>query len=147
MIEDLLRAVFRTVAQIKRTVSADEVDGAAIIVLSRMRDAGPVRLSDLAAELALDLSTVSRQVKALEERGLLVRTDDPGDRRAALLEIAPAGNDVLAKAWARRQAWLSESLADWSPEDRAALAAVLHRFADSLHAEPAPHRPKTETSA
>jgi DNA-binding MarR family transcriptional regulator len=142
VLEDVLRGIFRIVQQVKQTVHSDTVDRAALVVLFRLKDGGPVRLSDLAAHLMLDLSTVSRQVKALEERGLVRRTADPDDRRAARVEVAPAGYAVLDAAWGRRQAWLEDSLADWPTEDRAALATMLHRFADALHAGPAPVRPR-----
>jgi DNA-binding MarR family transcriptional regulator len=95
----------------------------------------------------LDISTVSRQAKALEDRGLVTRTEDLDDRRAVRLKVAPAGLAVLDQAWTRRNRWLADSLHEWSAEDRDALVAMLTRFADSLSAEPAPNRLKTETSA
>ncbi|MGZ4589629.1 MAG: MarR family winged helix-turn-helix transcriptional regulator [Actinomycetes bacterium] len=145
-IDDLLKSIFRMVQAIKQTVHADPVERAAIIILSRLKENGSVRLSELANDLMLDISTVSRQARALEDRGLVCRAEDPADRRAVRLDLAPAGREVLAAAWKRRHDWLAESLADWSPDDRVALSATLTRFADALGAEPAP-RPKTETTA
>jgi DNA-binding MarR family transcriptional regulator len=104
-------------------------------------------LSDLATNLCLDISTVSRQAKTLEDRGLITRSEDPEDRRAQRIHLAPAGRDILADAWARRHAWLAEALADWSPDDRAELVDVLTRFADSLRADPAPEPPTADQPA
>jgi DNA-binding MarR family transcriptional regulator len=151
VLDDVLKAMFRIVQQIKQTVHSDTVERAAIVVLHRLKQNSPARLSDLASELMLDLSTVSRQVKALEDRGLVVRSENPADRRAVRLEIAPAGLKVIDDAWSRRNTWLAESLTDWTPEDRIALKTMLTRFADALDAPPAPNRPlippKTETPA
>jgi DNA-binding MarR family transcriptional regulator len=147
VIDSLLQAIYRTVQQIKQTVHADPVERAAIVILSRLKANGSARLSDLAADLMLDISTVSRQARALEDRGLVSRTEDPHDRRAVRLDLAPAGREILAAAWARRHDWLAESLADWSAEDRIALTAMLTRFADALSAPPAPERPTMETTA
>jgi DNA-binding MarR family transcriptional regulator len=147
VIDDLLRALHRVIRATKRTVHDDTVDRAAIIILSSLKENNAVRLSDLASELMLDISTVSRQAKALEDRGLVTRTEDLDDRRAVRLEVAPAGLAVLDQAWTRRNRWLADSLHEWSAKDRDALVAMLTRFADSLSAEPAPNRLKTETSA
>ena len=67
-----------------------------------------MRLSDLAGDLLLDISTVSRQAKALEDRGLVTRTEDVDDRRAVRLEVSPAGLAVLDQAWTRRNRWLAD---------------------------------------
>lgn len=59
---------------------------------------GPISLNRLAAELFVDKSTASRVVGALEDRGWVVRTADPGDRRALRLHLTDAGyalNDQL----------------------------------------------------
>jgi DNA-binding MarR family transcriptional regulator len=151
VIDDLLKALHRVIRQSKRAVQDDTVDRAALIILSSLKENSAVRLSDLASDLCLDISTVSRQAKALEDRGLLTRTDDVDDRRAVRLELAPAGRAVLDEAWTRRNRWLAASLHDWTPADRASLVALLARFADSMTVQPAQHeskdRPKTETSA
>jgi DNA-binding MarR family transcriptional regulator len=151
VIDDLLKALHRVIRQSKRAVQDDTVDRAALIILSSLKENSAVRLSDLASDLCLDISTVSRQAKALEDRGLLTRTDDLDDRRAVRLELAPVGRDVLDQAWTRRNRWLAASLNDWTPDDRTTLVRLLTRFADSLSAEPAQNesrdRPKTETPA
>jgi DNA-binding MarR family transcriptional regulator len=137
-LDDVLRGMFRVVAQIKGTVHADTVERQAIIVLSRLRENGSIRLSDLASDLMVDLSTVSRQVRALEDRGLVTRSEDPDDRRASRIVLAPAGGAILDEAWARRHQWLERSLAGWSDDQRADLGATLNRFADALAAPPMP---------
>jgi DNA-binding MarR family transcriptional regulator len=145
VIDDVLRALHRIIHQTKRTVASDTVERAGIIILSNLKENNPRRLSDLANDLWLDISTVSRQARSLEDRGLVTRTEDPDDRRAVRLQIAPAGLEVLDEAWSRRNRALADSLHDWAPEDRAALVAMLSRLADSLTGEPTPNRAKTET--
>src|SRR4051794_41606141 len=139
-LDEILRALFRVVQQMKQTVHADPVERQAIIILSRLRENGSIRLSDLASDLIVDISTISRQVRALEDRGLVTRSEDPADRRASRIVLARAGEQVLDDAWARRHAWLERSLADWDADDRVALSATLNRFADALAAPPARDR-------
>jgi len=93
-----------------------------------------MRLSDVAADLGLDVSTMSRHVRTLEDRGFLTRTADPSDGRAVRLALADPGREVLAQAWTNRRVWLERSLADWTVEDRRLLSDLLERFADALAA-------------
>ena len=44
-------------------------------------------VSDLAVEVELDASTVSRQIKQLEDKGIVERTARPGDGRASLVRL------------------------------------------------------------
>jgi DNA-binding MarR family transcriptional regulator len=91
-----------------------------------------VRPSDIAADLGLDASTVSRHLRTLEQLGLVERTDDPDDRRAQRLALSDRGHEVLDRAIAQRQAVVAAALADWSEADRRSLERLLVRLADDL---------------
>ena len=94
----------------------------------------PRRLSDVAAQTHCDLSTASRQVTHLVSLGLIAKGPDPQDRRAQLLSLTPAGEDVLHTLRSQRDAWLARLLADWEPQERADFTHYLARFADALSA-------------
>lgn len=83
---------------------------AQIEVLQSVRDAGAIRIGDLAVRLRLAQSTVSALASRLVSDGLLAREADSADRRAAVLELTDAG---------RRQ------LKDWDAAHRRRLAAAL----------------------
>jgi DNA-binding MarR family transcriptional regulator len=108
------------------------VDPSGAAVLSRLDDHGAMRLSALAQVLSLDLSTVSRQVAALERHGWIVRERDPDDSRAQLLELTASGRDVLAEVRRSRVAVLRRLLPDWTDPELDAFAAQLHRFNDDV---------------
>jgi DNA-binding MarR family transcriptional regulator len=101
-------------------------------VLYTVNCAGPLRLSDLAAHVQLDVSTVSRHARALETSGYLQRTADPDDRRAAQLSVTRAGRQVLDDAFARRRAILDAALTDWPADDLHTLERLLNQLADDL---------------
>src|SRR5688572_8855841 len=70
----------------------------ALGVLAAIRNherAGPCHMKDLAAEHALDPSTISRAVAALGRAGLVARTADPSDGRASTLHLTDHGHAVL----------------------------------------------------
>jgi DNA-binding MarR family transcriptional regulator len=90
------------------------------------------RLSDIAAGLKVAVPTVSRQVRQLEELGLVIRSQDPIDGRAILLEVTPAGLDALQRMreeWRKTVAGILES---WPGKDREILGELLERFVVEL---------------
>jgi DNA-binding MarR family transcriptional regulator len=57
-------------------------------------------MGDTADFLAMDRTTLTAALKPLERRGLVRITADESDRRIKRLTLTPAGNAVLAKAYA-----------------------------------------------
>lgn len=114
------------------------VDRGAYVALHRIHDLGPVRLSDVAGSLGLDLSTVSRQVRQLEDAGLLTRTPDPDDRRAALLATTAEGGALVVRMQAALAQIVASALDGWSDRDRRTLTSLLGRLADDLGPDRAP---------
>lgn len=55
-----------------------------------------VRMSELAAALRIARRSATSVVDELAARRLLTRGDDPDDRRAVLVDITPAGSDLVA---------------------------------------------------
>ncbi|MCX5079946.1 MULTISPECIES: MarR family winged helix-turn-helix transcriptional regulator [Streptomyces] len=94
-------------------------------LLSHLDEKGGCRATDLATHYALDKSTVSRQVSALERAGLVMRRVDPDDHRVQVLHPTEAGADILAQVTVSRRQAFRERVADWPEED-------LVRFADYL---------------
>ena len=70
--------------------------------------------SSLAAALHLDLSSVSRQVAALEREGWVLREPDPADSRAALLELTPPAATPCARVRTARVDAPARRLPDWT---------------------------------
>lgn len=57
-----------------------------------------MRPTDLAAELEVTASGVTRAVLPLEKRGILRREPDPGDARASRVVLTPAGRTLAEDA-------------------------------------------------
>jgi len=94
--------------------------------------AGTVRVSEAARMQGEDKSTISPQLQRLERLGLLERAADPSDRRAALLHATEEGRRWQAEFDAAGAGVFAHVLRQWAPEDVAALANLLGRFADQL---------------
>ncbi|MGC5290758.1 MarR family winged helix-turn-helix transcriptional regulator [Micromonospora sp. DT231] len=108
------------------------LDRAAYVILRHLADAGPQNVSALAARLNLDGSTVTRQVSALQRDGLITRTPDPSDGRGTVISPTTAGLQRMAAVQAARTRLYGDMLADWTTEDRSALAVLLGRLNQAL---------------
>lgn len=103
-----------------------------------------VRVSDAAAALHADVSTVSRTAASLAAAGLVTKTPDPSDRRAQVLALTELGSASLAQFADQRAVLLRRVLKDWPRDDVAQLTRSLAALAASLdsalghRAEPRP---------
>jgi DNA-binding MarR family transcriptional regulator len=104
-------------------------------LLDAIEQRGPVRMSDLAAWQGVDKSTVTPQIRRLEEAGLVVRHPDPEDGRAALLTLTGSGRRTRRKVGVAGARMLDEKLAGWSASDRSDLSTLLARFVRELTGE------------
>ena len=102
-------------------------------ILSRLRSGGPRGIQALAAELAMDRTTLGRNIRPLERDGLLAAIPDPGDKRARLLSLTPAGADLVARAMPAWQEAQAAYEALYGPEPAATLRAALVDVVALLH--------------
>jgi DNA-binding MarR family transcriptional regulator len=75
-------------------------------ILSRLGREGDYPLGTLAARLAMDRSTLSRDIAPLVAAGLVALGDDPNDRRRRIATLTTAGTTRVEEArplWAAAQ--------------------------------------------
>ncbi|NHC14471.1 MarR family winged helix-turn-helix transcriptional regulator [Motilibacter deserti] len=125
-------ALARAIRALKVARGDAPVEGPCLGVLNAVAGSGPARPSDVAAEIALDASTVSRHLQALERLGLVARDRDPSDGRAYRVAVTAAGADAIDSARVARRAVLGSALSPWDAADREQLAGLLARLADDL---------------
>lgn len=117
---------------IERMGAGSAGDSRLFLLLNLLHDRGPSRAADLLDTLAVDQSTLSRQLAALVERGFVERRTDPTDGRAAQLVLTPLGTKTIETARAAWRATLADRMAGWPDADRAALLELLGRLGDEL---------------
>ena len=96
-----------------------------------------VSAGDLAAVLHVHPSTLTGVLQRLVAQRMLVRVAAPGDRRRAVLRLAPRGARVNAKQRGTIEAAVAAALAQAGPADRLAARRVLQRLAEHLGANAA----------
>jgi DNA-binding MarR family transcriptional regulator len=130
--QDLVVALLGVGRRLKARLPQGHIDPAMMFVLHQIQVNGPLRVSELAGCMGLDASTASRHVRNLEDGGYLARTGDPGDRRASRVRLTPKGRGALSRALRARAAVVDRAIADWPDQERATLASLMTRLADSL---------------
>ena len=128
---DQMARFMRLITVMKQRVR-DDPGGGDRILLGRLVNDGARRATDLAADTYLDLSTVSRQIRCLVDRGLVERRPDPDDRRGALLSATAAGVEAYQHYREQRNEHLAQIFDAWEPEDRHQLVQLFGRFNDDM---------------
>ncbi len=86
---------------------------------------GPVRITTLAEDEGLNPTMLSRVLAALQDDGLVKRTVDPLDRRAALVEATAKGKRLRERMRGERNDVLTVQLAQLSEADQQTLRDAL----------------------
>ncbi len=133
-IEQQITMLLRRVQRIHLSTSSGDVhlERSAYGIMCQLADEGPQRLGALASAFGLDPSTITRQVRALEDNGLAVRSADPQDRRAAILDLSDEGRDALTRTREYRRGRLEAVISTWSDQDRTEFARLLEQFNTSI---------------
>jgi DNA-binding MarR family transcriptional regulator len=123
----LLRRARANQGEMAREVHPD-LESAAYGLLVRLDECGPQRATELAAYIGVGKATMSRQLRALEDLGLVAREPDPADGRAWLVALTQEGHDRVRRVRHARRARYAGRLADWDPREVGELARLLHQL-------------------
>lgn len=118
----------------KRMTSEIGVTGPQRLVLRVVGLFPGLSAGDLAAVLHVHPSTLTGVLQRLVAQKLLLRIDDPSDRRRAILRLTPRGARVNSVSRGTVELAVAETLDGISARDRAATRRVLQRLA--RHLEP-----------
>lgn len=134
----LRAAVARISRRLQRATSGVPLTPSEMAVLSTTVRTGPVGLSHLATEEAMNPTMLSRVVRSLESAGLLQRQEDPEDRRAAHVTATRDGRRLVERVRTEKADALNRALDRLAPTEREVLEGalpVLEALAESLREE------------
>ena len=143
---ELLR-LFRRCAHLQRPVERTGQNR----ILITLREHGGMTQRRLAEATQRSAATLSQQLEAMEQEGLVVRRPNAGDRRTVDVALTPQGEAAAQGALDERRRPADELVGGLPASDRAALARILgtleHSWRDRAdarrleapHAAPAPH--------
>ena len=98
-------------------------------VLVKLHDEGGQSQNRLGRLTAMDPATVQGVTRRLEERGLIERAADAGDRRRFVLRLTAAGTTLVRAAMARGRIVSEATLAPLPVPEQARLLTLLKKLA------------------
>lgn len=118
---DLRLAVARTARRLRQEADSD-LTPTLTSALASIDCHGPLTPSELASRERIRRPTATRLLARLEEMGLIVREDVPGDGRSVLIAATPEGRAHLEGIRTRKSQFLAERLARLPESDRETLS-------------------------
>ncbi|UDY23992.1 MarR family winged helix-turn-helix transcriptional regulator [Nocardioides sp. Kera G14] len=130
-ISNLVRRVRRIIGERAAAVHP-ELQGVSYLILGWLEQNGPARASSIVEAFRIDKGALSRQLHHLEELGLVVRTPDPGDGRASLVELTDEARLRMSQVDSEQRKLVDERLGGWTATELRDLANQLKRYNDAL---------------
>ena len=135
---DAWRAFLTAHAHVTRRISRDLTDAGLpdlgwydLLWALRRSPQRRLRVNELAREVVLSPTAMSRFVDRAEAAGYVRREPDPDDRRALQVVLTDAGLELLRRMWPVYRRGIAEHFAEHLDGDPGKLSATLGRMADS----------------
>ena len=131
VLDEQIGYILRRVSQRHLAIFAQaipEVTTTQFAVMARLAELGPQSQNALGRETAMDAATIKGVVDRLARQGLVHTTPDPADRRRLTVSLSDEGRTLFDALAPRAQAVTAATLGPLSPDEAAALAALLSRL-------------------
>jgi DNA-binding MarR family transcriptional regulator len=128
LVDALVRSTFRVAGMLTRIGAEHDLSLTQLRVLGILRDRRP-RMTDLAAFLGLDKSTLSGLIDRAEQRGLVARGKNSQDRRVVDVFLTPAGQELAERVYGEVRRELAPATNRLDPQDRDQLVQLM----DAMH--------------
>lgn len=141
---DIRPALTKLYVMYFRIAEQSDLTGPQLSILTRLQENGASRISHIAKLEGIRMPTASNALHQLEQRGMVERIRDTGDRRGVLVELTQLGVSELQRVGEERTKYLGEMLGNLSPENlekAADLVDVINELADTYR--PGPDSEKT----
>ncbi|MEU7867455.1 MarR family transcriptional regulator [Dactylosporangium sp. NPDC049140] len=128
-------AVGRLVRRLRQTHVPGELTLSEASVLSRLDRGGPATPGELAGDERVKPQAMGTTLQAMEQRGLVRRSPDPGDGRRVLITVTDDGRRLLTDRRTLKTQALAEAIAHLSADERRSLveaARLLDKLAEEL---------------
>jgi len=76
-----------------------DITVAQLRILLLLHTEGASRMSSIASAIGITLSSTTGTVDIMVKKGLVVRRDDPEDRRLVICELSPQGQEMMNRMW------------------------------------------------
>ena len=124
----LIRRLHQQSTQVFQTQTAHfDLTSVQFAALDSIAQQPGIDQASLATAIAFDRATIGGVLERLERKGLLLRAVSPQDRRARLLTLTAAGEQLLADCRPVVKALQNDILARLTPAERRKFLALAHK--------------------
>lgn len=115
----------------RRNIEAVQMGLSDFATLELLLHKGPQPVNEIGRCIELTSGSITSAVDRLEKRGLVARGSDPGDRRARIVRLTPAGEVLIKDVFASHKQALDHAAGGLSKTERAALIDLLKKLGTS----------------
>ena len=94
--------------------------------LFRILHKGSSGVTDLGDELGVSSAAASQMLERLVQQGLILRSENPHDRREKQIVLSDKGRKILQESTHARQGWLDDLALILTPSEKEQVTAALH---------------------
>jgi len=87
-------------------------------ILMQLHHKGPCGMSQISERFDISNAAASQLAEKLVQHKYIERAEDPSDRRAKVLQIAPKGKSLIEAGVAERHRWLDELVKTLSVDEK-----------------------------
>jgi DNA-binding MarR family transcriptional regulator len=124
LIDGFAQSAFLTMGALTTIAAAHDLSLTQLRALAILRDRR-LRMTDLAAYLGLEKSTLSGLMSRAEARGLVGRASDPSDKRAVDVFLSDEGHRLATRVESELAVHLAPMMAALQPAERRTLQELL----------------------
>ncbi|WP_018754300.1 MarR family winged helix-turn-helix transcriptional regulator [Paenibacillus terrigena] len=129
----LARGTLKLVKEFKHAQDRrSDLDRVTFEILMLIKSREQIRLTDIAQELQMNPSSITRRIHNLKQLGQVSVISDPNDLRSSLTRLTETGEAVLLDFFERSVDGLAHILQEWDDDELGALADSVTRYADSM---------------
>jgi len=125
-VQEMVAALMAVVGSIQR--AQRQGDAATLSVLRIAATSGRARPSDIANELGVHQSTITRQVRGLQDAGYVEISADPDDGRSCFISLTGTGCQELKRLAEFGLSRFALFVADWDAEEVRILGRLLAKL-------------------
>lgn len=129
-VQEMVNALFTLIDGLERA-RRKKPDAAALSLLQKIGGRNKLHPSEIAGELDLHQSTITRHVQSLADKGLVVLKADPGDGRSCTIELTDSGQNELHRLQQISIDRFSKFVSVWEAEEVRTFTRLLTKLEET----------------
>jgi DNA-binding MarR family transcriptional regulator len=97
-----------------------------------LRKRGVRAISDIGTELNISTAAASQMIHRMVSEGLILRTEDPEDRRVKQISLTEKGMQLLQENFQARQKWVEDLLQALTDDEKEKVSQTFKLLVDKL---------------